>query len=99
MQDGMAIPAPSRVRMTRHALAVLEAAAAEARDDPIKATPAIRLSLAWLALSGTAELWHVESFWKAMTTRDPSGRGMAEYCRRRDLHLCLSAWKRRAAEA
>jgi hypothetical protein len=41
--------------MDAHAVVVLEVAQAEAQAEPIKGTPAVRLALGWLVLSGVAE--------------------------------------------
>jgi hypothetical protein len=88
--------------MNAHALVVLEAAQSEAQDGPIKATPAVRLALGWLVLSGVAERWQVSSFCNALpkppTQPDPHVRWTFDYCRQRDMEIFLGRWRINARE-
>jgi hypothetical protein len=83
--------------MNAHALIVLEAAEAEAQVEPIKASAAVRLALAWLVLNGVAERWQVISFYNALTKPpawpDPHVRWNYDYCRRRDMEIFLERWR------
>lgn len=79
--------------MNLHAITVLEAAEAQAKEGPIAGTAAIRLALSWLAANKVAELWQVENFWKALTVQRDPPHGMYDYCRQRDLRICIDRWK------
>jgi len=93
----MAFRGPSRHRMNSHAIAVLEAAQVEAQDEPIEATAAVRLALAWLVLNGIAEVWQAISFHEALTKAparaEPHLRWSFDYCRRRDMNIMLERWR------
>lgn len=78
--------------MNRFAIDVLEAASERAGPAPIKPHTADRLALAWLALNKVAEPWQIEQFWKGLTSQR-SVESMDEYCRLRDMAICIRRWK------
>lgn len=55
------------VTIYRAILMFAEAASERAGPAPIKPDTAVRLALAWLALSQVAEAWQVEQYWKGLT--------------------------------
>jgi hypothetical protein len=83
--------------MHEHAIAVLEAAEAEAQAAPIEAPPAVRLALSWLLMSRVAKPWQVRSYWEALTgaVEDENGqpRWLSVYCRKRDMSVMLERWR------
>jgi hypothetical protein len=88
--------------MNAHALAVLEGAQAEAQAEPIEASAAVRLALAWLVLNSVAEVWQAISFYHAVTKApdrpDPHVRWTFDYCRQRDMEIFLDRWRINARE-
>ena len=86
---------PSPKRMMQLAILVLEEAAEQAMDAPIERTPAHRLALAWLAYAGVAERWQVDAFW-TLLAEPAKTESLGDYCRHRDFHIWLTAWRRTA---
>jgi hypothetical protein len=88
--------------MNRHALAVLEAAQADAQAEPIQVPPSVRLALAWLVLNSVAEVWQALSFYEALTKPpirpEPHLRWTYDFCRRRDMQIALDRWRIVAGE-
>ena len=84
--------------MTEHAFAILDAAVRDARMEPIALTPAIRLALCWLTVQGLTDSWHVDKFWRNLTCSVEDTEFQEPYCRRRDMHIALEAWRTRARE-
>jgi len=89
--------------MNSHALAVLEAAQANAQQaEPVKASPSVRLALAWLVLNGVAEVRQAISFYEALTKPpmrpEPHLRWTYDFCRRRDEQIALDRWRIVAGE-
>lgn len=83
---------PHPGRMNRFAIDILDAARESAEPAPIKPSPAVRLALAWLSFNGIANAEQVECFWTCIT-KPPRDHGMAPYCRRRDMHICINRWR------
>lgn len=93
----MRAPAPSRHRMNRFAVEILEAAERDAKDEAIRPGVEVRLALSWLVVNRIAEVWQADLFWKALTIPPlVPDVGMSAYCRRRDMFTAIGAWKRKA---
>lgn len=93
----MRAPAPSRHRMNRFAVEILEVAERNAKDEAIRPGVEVRLALSWLVVNRIAEVWQADLFWKALTIPPlVPDVGMSAYCRRRDMFTAIGAWKRKA---
>ena len=86
---------PSPQRLDFLAFRVLEDAAIEARETPIRRTIAHRLALGWLAYAGLSEPWRTELFWRTLGGDDRLDRPGGQYCRDMDFARCLNGWRRR----
>ena len=61
-------------QLVRVALHILEEAAAQAHDEPVRRTYGIRLALGYLASRRHCERWPFDAFWKALEITKPNGR-------------------------
>lgn len=84
---------PSPQRLTFLAFRILEDAAIEAREAPIKRTIAHRLALGWLAYIGMSEPWRTEMFWRVLGTDGRLDRPDGRYRRDIDFARCLNGWR------
>lgn len=75
---------------------MLEEAARQALDQPVKRTPAHRLALAWLTLMDFAPTAEADAFWRILGHAGPYGGKDSEIRRSADGGMYLRRWKRRA---
>lgn len=85
----------TRRRVDRLALEILEQAAAEAKDGPIKRTHAHRLALAWLSYSDIAYPGQTKDFWDSLGHAGRFAGEKGGFYRQCDPPTMLAAWKGR----
>ena len=90
---------PPRQRLDRLALAILEQAAVEARDTPVKRTRAHRLALAWLTYTDIVSPNHAKDFWDCLGHVGQYGGPKGDFYRQSDPQWMLEGWKQRAGIA
>jgi hypothetical protein len=87
---------PTRQRLDRLALTILEQAVVEAKAAPIKRLPAHRLALAWLTYTDIASPDQATSFWHFLGHSGQYSGDAGEFYRQCDPKWLLEGWKRRA---
>lgn len=87
---------PTRQRLDRLALTILEQAAADAKEQPIVRVPAHRLALAWLTYTDIMSAHEAASFWNCLGHAGQYGGPKGEFYRQCDPKWMLARWKERA---
>lgn len=82
---------PSPGRMNRFAIDILDDTRQRAYDAPVSPDPATRLALAWLAVNNVGEPYLIEQFW-ACATKPARSDDSDQYCRKRDMQVCINRW-------